>query len=42
MYCNGNLEGKTFVLHTITALPPANEDLQAQNTLMFCVIPLFN
>ena len=30
---------KTFVSHTITALPPANEDLQVQNTLMFFFCP---
>jgi hypothetical protein len=39
MYCNGNLEGKTFVSHTITALPQANEDLQAESALMFLCCP---
>jgi len=39
MHCNGNLEGKTFVSRTITALPPANEDLQVQNILTFFCCP---
>lgn len=35
MHCNGNLEDKTFISHIITALPPANQDSQAQNMLTY-------